>query len=78
MRAEVLARFPGQHLDSGGGLRAVYVEHHHRPGQAGCEAERAGAGLPCKSVEQRLQHHYQGKIQEEARIQSLIEYLCVN
>ena len=29
-------------------------------------------------LEQRLQHHYSGEIQEEARIQSLIEYLCVN
>ena len=29
-------------------------------------------------LEQRLQHHYRGEIQEEARIQSLIDSLCVN
>ena len=28
-------------------------------------------------LEQRLQHHYSGEIQEETRIQALIDSLCV-
>ena len=39
-----------QHPVGGGGLRAVRLEQHHRPGQECCETEGAGAGPPCGLV----------------------------
>ena len=43
-----------QHPDRGGGLRAVHLEQHDRPGQAGCQTEQAGAGPPGRHVEVTL------------------------
>ena len=38
-------------LVCGGGLLAVRVKQHDRPGQGGCQTEQAGAGLNCGRVE---------------------------
>ena len=42
------------HPDGGAALRAVRLEQHHRPGQAGCQTERAGAGPTGRHVEVTL------------------------